>query len=236
MALPSFVNATLVTPGGTGTACTTTALATTTGSFLFVSSTHYTPGINISAVVDTVGNLYTRAGTVQGGDANQDNELWYTPSSIVGTASNSVIVRYTGTAAFRDVSQCQFSWGGTTSITYDSEAAHKLVSGSAQTSNTLSVAAEGLVIGNWVAYDDTWTVSNGTGTIIALGPTTALPDMVVAYRLFTLSSAAATIGIILGATGRTFSGIAKSFKAVAAGTSTPAAAPIHLTLFNSGQG
>lgn len=239
MALPVFVRATGIYGGGGsgGAALTTPAMATEAGGYLFVSSTHYTSGVNVSAVTDTVGNTFVRAGTVQGGDANQDNEIWYTPNPITGTLSNAVIVKYTAAASYRDVAQCCFSWGDTSSITYYAEASHAFQSASAQDSGTLSVADEGLIIGNWVAYDRPAGMSSSTGTIM-VGLSTATCDMAVAYRLYTTSSVAATITIVssFGGTDR-YSVVAKSFKGVAAGTSTPSTAlGITLPLTGAGQG
>lgn len=240
MALPVFVRATGIFGGGAagGAALTTSAMATEAGGYLFVASTHYTTGVNVSAVVDTVGNTFVRAGTVQGGDANQDNEIWYTPNPVTGTLSNAVIVKYTAAASFRDVIQCCFSWGATSSITYHSEAVHAFPSSSAAASGTLSVADEGLIIGNWVAYDTVRALSSSTGTIMAAIPTTASVDMATAFRVLTASSNATTIQLVLGTTtGDRYSVVAKSFKGVAAGTSTPSTAlGITLPLTGAGQG
>lgn len=239
MALPVFVRATGVYGGGNvgGVALTTSAMATEAGGYLFVSSTHYTPGVNVSAVTDTVGNTFVRAGTVQGGDANQDSEIWYTPNPITGTLSNAVIVKYTAAASYRDAAQCCFSWGGTSSITYYAEASHAFPSASAQTSGTLSVADEGLIIGNWVAYDNPVGLSSSTGTIMVGIPTTTTCDMAVAYRLYTTSSVAATITLVKSSGTERYSIVAKSFKGVAAGTSTPSTAlGITLPLTGAGQG
>ena len=239
MALPVFVRATGAYGGGPagGPALTTSAMATEAGGYLFVSTTHYTPGVNVSAITDTVGNTFVRAGTVQGGDANQDNEIWYTPNPITGTLSNAVIVKYTASASYRDVAQCCFSWGGTSSITYYAEASHAFRSASAQDSGTLSVADEGLIIGNWVAYDNLAGLSSSTGTIMVGVQTTATCDMAVAYRLYTTSSVAATITLVKNFATYRYSIVAKSFKGVAAGTSTPSTAlSITLPLTGAGQG
>lgn len=227
MALPAFVRATGLFGGGAagGIALTSSAMATETGSYLFVGSTHYTTGVNVSAVTDTVGNTFVRAGTVQGGDANQDNEIWYTPNPIVGTLSNAVIVKYTAAASYRDVTQCCFSWGGTTSITYGTEAAHAFPSGSAMASGTLSVAAEGLLIGNWVAYDTPRETASSTGTIMIAVPNSASSDMVTGFRLFTASNAVATLTIVQNTSvPNRYSVIAKAFRGIA-GTATAAISP-----------
>lgn len=243
MAAPVFVRATGVQGGGAtgGIALTTSAMQTTTGGYLFVGACHYTSGVNISAVVDTVGNTFVKAGTTQGGDALQDNEIWYTPNPITGTLSNAVIVRYTASASYRDVIQCLFSWGGTTSITYDTQATHAFPSTSICASNTLSVADEGLVIGNWVGFDNASPVSNTAGTTIMVAvPNTASCDMATCYRVFTASSGVATVQLVNTGNstwGTRYSVVAKSFFGIAAGTSTPSTAlNITLPLTGAGQG
>lgn len=236
MALPAFLAGTATAVGATGSLGSSPALATTTGQFLFVGSTHYTSGVNVSAVTDTAGNTFVRAGTVQGGDANQDNEVWYTPDPIAGNAANIVTVRYSGNAAFRDISQVAFSWGGATSITYYAEAAHTLDACPNLISTSISVEAEALIIGNFVAYDAARALSNSAiGTIAASVGGGGVNDMCTLYRLVTASGGAVIgCGITSIDTDR-YSIVAKSFRALAGGGTATAADMHQLTLTNAGR-
>jgi hypothetical protein len=210
-------------------------MATTTGGYLFVTATHYAT-VDVSAVTDTVGNTFVRAGSVQGvsGDPNDNNTTWYTPSPIVGTASNVVTVAYTGTADYRRIVQSFFSWGSVTSITYGAEAIHIFQTASAKASTTLSVADEGLVLGSFNIVDGVpIALSSNTGTMLMAAPNSASCELGVAYRLFTGSSIAATITVV-GPTTGVYGITAKSFRGVG-GSSAAAASPLRtITLINAG--
>jgi hypothetical protein len=184
MADPVFVSAVGNATGGSGTTRTTPSKATTTGNFLFVAVTHYTASVNISSISDTAGNGYAKAGTTQGGDSNQDNEIWYTANPITGHATNVVSILFSGTPSFVDLAFAEFSWSGVSSISYDAESTHALPNTTSLVSNTVTTtAADDLILGNWVAFDSAEPLSNSTGTKMwEQGSGTATDDMVFAYR------------------------------------------------------
>lgn len=219
----SFIQAIGVEAPTAASALTSSALSFATGSYLFVHASHYTSGLNVSAVIQTSGgNTFVKAGTTQGGDANQDNELWYTPSPVTGTTSATFQVRYTGNAEFRIVQVAEFSWGSVTSISYEAESAHSLVTGSARVSLTLTPLVSGnLLLGAWVAFDTPRVLSAGTATPI--GPVTGstADDFALGYRLVD-SVSAYTLSLIAPFEDSRYSIIAKAFKGVAAGTATAA--------------
>lgn len=221
----SFIQAIGHEPAGAASAITSSALSITTGRYLFVHGSHYTTGINISAVIQTSGgNTFIKAGTTQGGDANQDGDIWYTPSPITGTTSATFQVRYTGNADFRIVQVAEFSWGSVDSISFEVESAHNLVSTSAKASLTLTTGvADNLILGAWVAYDFRTSLSTGSATMIGPATTNAdEDDFALGYR--TVDSASAyTVTLIGTVTDRRYSVIAKAFKGVTgAGTATAA--------------
>lgn len=231
----SFLQATGLEPVGSDTAVTSSAIAITTGSYLFAHASHYTTGINVSAVIQTSGgNTFVKAGTTQGGDANQDNEIWYTPSPITGTTSATFQVRYTGSAGFRIIQVAEFSWGGITSVSYDVEATHALISGSAHTSNSLTpTQADSLLIGAWVAFDAPRSLSTGSATLIGPATGTTADDFALGYRLAN-SISTYTVSVIGPSTADRYSVILKAFKGVAAG-GTVTAMPSTLPLLGVGR-
>lgn len=233
----SFINGNGLEIAAAAAAITSSALNVTTGSYLFVHASHYTPGVNISAVVDTVGNTFIKAGTTQGGDANQDSEIWYTPSPVVGTTSDFAIVRYTSiSSTFRIVQFAQFSWGGVTSISYDVESTHVLDSGSAIATTLTTSVADSLLLGAWVAFDSAIALSTGTATkIVEQGAGAAADDFALGYLL---ADSVSAYGVsLIGPTGNRYSVVCKAFVGIGGGgTATPAAAMYTLTLTNAGQG
>jgi hypothetical protein len=236
--LPAFVSAVVGAgspPSSLGPTLQTGALATATGGYLFVTAAHYTSGVSVSAVTDTVGNTFVRAGTVQGGDASDHQETWFTPAPIVGTASSVVTLAYTGNAQYRYAIQALFSWGSITSVTYDTEATIAIQSASAKATNTLSVADNGLLIGAFGMWDGIPSpLSSGTGTILLGTPNTASCEFAMAYRLFTSSAAAATLSII-GPSANAWSVTVKAFRGVGGSSSAAAASPLRtITLINAG--
>jgi len=196
MADPTFHQADGSEPGGTGTSLSLPAMSTTTGRFLFVTASHYTASVDVSSITDTAGNTYTKAGTTQGGDANQDNEVWYTASPITGNASNVVTINFSGTASFRLGSVSEFSHPTATACAYDAEATHAMTNGTSLVSNSVTTsAADALIIGQWVAFDDPETLSNGTnGTIMWTADQGGVDDAASAYR-FTDAAGSYTIDI-----------------------------------------
>lgn len=231
----SFVQAIGSTNAAGGTAITSSALSIATGNYLIVHASHYTTGVNVSAVVQTSGaNAFIKAGTTQGGDANQDNEIWYTPSPLVGTTSATFQVRFTGAAAFRIIQVSEFSWGGVTSISYGVESAHILKSGSVCSSLTLTpLTSDNLLIGAWVAFEDPHLLSSGSATLIGPAVGAGTDDFGLAYRLVD-SVSAYTVSVIINNTSHVYSTVCKAFEGVGA-SSTATAADMHtLTLTNAG--
>jgi hypothetical protein len=159
-------------------------MSTTTGRFLIVTASHYTVGVSISSVTDTAGNTYSKAGTTQGGDANQDNECWYTASPITGNASNVVSINFSDTAQFQLGSVSEWSHPTATGLSFDAESAHAMSNGTTLASGSVSTsAADGLLIGQWVAFDDPETLSNGTGTVMWQQNAGGVDDAASAYRI-----------------------------------------------------
>lgn len=224
--------------GATGvasaSAITTSSFATTTGQYVFVHASHYTSGRNVSAVTVT-GATMTKAGTTQGGDANQDSEIWYSIDPVVGTTTAIATVIYDGLAAFRLAAVAVFSWGGITSISYEAESTHALLSGSAKASNTCTTLTDDdLLIGGWVAYDYPHNLSNGTATIGTVeNPGAPADDYALGYRL-AASASAYTVTLIGNNTYDRYSVICKAFKGVTGAGTTTAANLYTLTLTNSG--
>lgn len=231
----SFVQATGVEPANSSTAVTSSALSITTGNYLIIHGSHYNTGINISAVVQTSGaNTFVKAGSTQGGDANQDSEIWYTPSPIVGTTSATFQVRFTAGALFRIIQVAEFSWGGITSISYEVESSHVLATTSAKTSLTLTpLTTDNLIIGAWVAFDVTTPLSSNTATMVGLATGSTADDFALGYRLVD-SVSAYTVALTGVATAERYSVIAKAFKGVGAGGTATAADMHTLTLTNAG--
>lgn len=232
----SFIQAKGISNVVNATALTSTAISFATGSFLFVHTSHYT-NMNISSVIQTTGaNTFLKAGTTQGGDANQDNELWYTPNPVVGTTSATFQVRFTGSAEFRLMQVAEFSWGGVTSISYEAEAAHALATGSARTSLTLTpLVSDNLILGCWVAYDGAVALSSGPTTTLAgdaVGSTA--DDFALGYRLVDSVSAYTVSLIGPTPTGR-YSVIAKAFKGVGGTATATAAGTFSLPLVGVGR-
>lgn len=234
---PAFINAVGSVLPGTGSSSASPALSTTTGNFLFVAFTHYTSGVNITEVIDSAGNIYTKAGTTQGGDANQDNEIWFTANPITGHAANVATVSTSGPAAFRNVAQAEFSWSGAGSVAYDAEAAHALVTGPTWLSNSLTTTAvNALVLGNFVAFDNMRALANSTGTMMwQAGSGTDADDMAFAYRL-TDAPGSYSIQLVQAGGPDTdrYSIIAKAVKPTAASTGSIATVGTPTVTFSSG--
>lgn len=217
---PTFVNAVGNLISGTGTSAASPALSTTTGNFLFGQVSHLTTGINVSGATDTAGNLWQKAGTTQGGSANHDHEIWYTPNPIVGEASNFLTYSFSGGAAsFRVASQAQFSWPGVQNVLFDAEAGHVL-SGSGTTITTGTVTttvADALIVSGLIAWDVAQELSNGTGTLVWESGAGGVDDAAIAYRN-TDTAGNYTATFTKTNTIDTYSAIAKAFRTVASST------------------
>lgn len=233
----SFVQANGIYVTTSASALTASALSITTGNYIIAYASHYTSaGINISAITQVGGgNTLVKAGSSQGNDANEDIDVWYTPSPIVGTTSAVFVVGFTGLAAFRVLQVAEFSWGGTASISYEAEAAYRLISGSALTSNTLTpIVSDNLIFGGWTAATNARSLSSGTATLIGPATGATADDFALGYRLVD-SVSAYTVSLVSPNTTDTFSVIAKAFKAIA--SVGGAAAPLKtLPLTGAGAG
>lgn len=229
----SFLQAVGATNVAAGSAITASALATNTGDYVFIHASHYTTGMNVSAVEFT-GATMTKAGTTQGGDANQDSEIWYSIDPVVGTTTAIAVVRFSGNATFRIIEAATFSWGGIASISYEAESTHALASGSARVSNAITTLTDdALLIGAWVAYDVAISLSNDTATIVGPATGSTADDFALGYRL-AASASAYTLSVVGPNPTQRYSVIGKAFKGVAGGGTATAADMHTLTLTNAG--
>lgn len=212
--MPAFVSAVGTDLANGPTPFASPTKATTTGNYLVVCLTHYDSNeIVVTGITDTAGNTYTRAGTVQGGDSNQENLVYFTPSPITGNAANVCTVQSSGgNCNYRNIAVLEFSWPGTSGITLDAEATHAFPSGLALDSNAVvTTVPNSLIVGNWVSFDTTQVLTETVGTKAwEQGAGGAADDMVAAY-LLTGAAGSYTLGMTQPATGR-YSIVVKAFK------------------------
>lgn len=190
--------------------------------------------VSISAVTDTIGNVYSRAGTIVAYLTNTGFwELWFTPTSVASAnAANVITVRYAGTTG---VDSCVlsgqiWSWGGATTLSFEAETVARSQTGTSITSLAVSTSAvDSLVIGafDWATNSGQYGVATGTNLIGTANG---------AYAVYTQAPTPGTytVGLSGGPTGLLYISMAKALQTN--GTASAATVPRYtLPLLGTGR-